>query len=393
MLLTLMPAISLAAPSTQPAAPVKTGELDLTFTERSPISAPKEMARRLNLKDADLGEDYDISKCPFKAYVPTNYDPKIPVGIFVYLGYKETTNTPPDWRPVLDKSHMIFISPVCHAGTGFLPVVPQWQALGLAMDAVHNLQHLYSIDTKRIYCMLWHEQASPAAFGSSDVFDGFVLVYDSYYFQRLAEPNGTFYPATFSTPPSELYKQSLHRGYFLIEAPARDQQPVFELKLAAMKRSGFTHLQMMPLSSSDDLHFPNMKADWFEQKVLPFLDDAVAVEAKAAAMAPKVAAPAAKLPPASVAPAATAPSQAAAPAAVASPASIAAPPPSPSPAAAAKASPDSETPDKLLLRAQLLINNNQNQLAADKLKQIIRLFPDDPAATKAKQMLDQLGDQ
>src|ERR1700689_4776524 len=128
------------APATQPAVPVKTGEFDLTFTERSPLSTPKELARRLNLKPASLGADYDLSKRPFKAYVPRNYDPATSVGVFVYLGYKDSVSTPPLWKPVVEQSHMIFITPVCHFGTEYSPSVPMWQMAGLALDAVYNLK-------------------------------------------------------------------------------------------------------------------------------------------------------------------------------------------------------------------------------------------------------------
>src|SRR5579872_3339224 len=73
-----------APPATQPAASVQTGEVNLTFTERSPLSKTEELARRLYLKPADVKEDYDLSKLPFKAYIPTNYDPAVPQGLFVY---------------------------------------------------------------------------------------------------------------------------------------------------------------------------------------------------------------------------------------------------------------------------------------------------------------------
>lgn len=144
----------IAAQSTFADGP-KTGELDLTFTQRSPLSSPAAMAERLDLKLSDLGADYDLSQRPFKAYVPSNYDPKVPVGIFVYLGYKDSSDTPPLWDPVLEKHHLIFITPVCHSGTHYANAVPVWQSVGLAFDAVENLKRQYSIDTKRIYLMGW----------------------------------------------------------------------------------------------------------------------------------------------------------------------------------------------------------------------------------------------
>jgi hypothetical protein len=347
---------TLSSPTTKPAvasadsiAPVKTGEIDLTFTERSPISNPREMARRLNLKPADVASDYDLSTLPYKAYVPVNYDRATPVGIFVYLGYKNTTNTPPEWRPVLDKNHLIFISPVCHAGNAYPPAVPMWQALGMAMDAVHNLRKRYAIDDKRLYLMSWDEGSTLMAMASSDVFTGFVVTFDPQYCVKMTLPDGRFYEPKFAAPPGPLYKQSLRHGIFLISDPSPDMQAAYNLKLATMKRNGFAHLEMTPLSNMDDLHFPNFKAEWFEKTVLPFLDDAVIAEA-------------AMTKPASAAP-------------------------------AASAEPDPNGPASLLLRAQLLLSNGQKELGIAKLKQIVENFPDDPAAVKAKQLLQDLDGQ
>jgi hypothetical protein len=106
-------------PSSQPAPQVQTGEVDLTFTQRSPLSTPKEIARRLK---ANPDKDYDLSTLPFKAYVPTNYDPAVPHGLFVYLGYKDSVSTPPQWHAMLEQHHLIFITPVCHTGDQYAPL-------------------------------------------------------------------------------------------------------------------------------------------------------------------------------------------------------------------------------------------------------------------------------
>jgi len=156
-----------AAPSTQPAAQIKTGEIDLTFTQRSPLSTQKEIARRLKATPASLGEDYDLSKLPYKAFIPTNYDPAVPQGLFVYLGYKNTVSSPPPWRPIFEKHHLIFISPVCHSGTGYAPTVPLWQTFGLALDAVYNCRKQYNIDDRRIYLMSWDNDSARMSFASS----------------------------------------------------------------------------------------------------------------------------------------------------------------------------------------------------------------------------------
>ena len=42
---------------------------------------------------------------------------------------------------------------------------------------------------------------------------------------------------------------------------------------AAMRQFGFEHVMEIGLSSGDDLHYPNLKAEWFSQQALPFLDN------------------------------------------------------------------------------------------------------------------------
>ena len=144
-----------ALPSTQPA--IQTGELDLAFTERSPLSTQEEIARRLK---ANPDKDYDLSTLPFKAYVPTNYDPTVRHGLIVYLGYKDTVSSPPLWHPPLEKYHVIFISPVCHTGDHYAPSVPLSQTFGLTLDAVYNCKKKYNIDDHRVYLMSWNNDSA-----------------------------------------------------------------------------------------------------------------------------------------------------------------------------------------------------------------------------------------
>jgi hypothetical protein len=345
------------APSTQPAAGIKTGELDLTFTERSPLSTPKELARRLNLKPADVATDYDLSKKPYKAYVPTNYDPATPVGIIVYLGYKDSVSTPPLWKPVLDESHLIFITPVCHFGDLYAPSIPLWQTVGLALDAVNNLKHQYAIDSKRIYLMSWDESMR-VSIATADVFTGFIVTYDLGWLESIRSGN-LIYPSAFSPPPAELLHDAENAPFFRIDDASPELVKANERIAGAMRRRGFEHVMRAGLSNSDDLHYPNFKAEWFSQQAMPFLDKFSTADRKAV---PKTETAATK---SDAAPAATNPSAA----------------PAPSEA------------QSLLSKARLLLANGQTDIARDKLQQIIKLFPDDPAAAKARELLDQIGNQ
>jgi len=337
-----------AAPTT---APAPSGNLDLTFTQRSPESSPAAMARRTSLTLAQLGDDYDLSQRPYKAYVPSNYDPTVPVGIFVYLGYKDSTGAPPLWAPVLDKHHLIFITPVCHSGKQYAPAVPAWQSMGLAFDAVYNLEQQYNIDRKRIYMMAW-ANSTQMSLDMADVFTGFVLTYDETYFGRITMSNGSFYPPNFAPPDTLAMRRAKPRAFAMLDDQGNQEGNwnFCQLKLAAMKSLGFQHLLLASASLQADLHYVNFTTGWFENQVLPFLD---------AASAEKTQSPVAQSP--------------------GNPSQPAAPPESPA--------------AHLLTMAKLLINNQQYDLARDKLQSILDDYPNDPAAATAQQLLDQIKDQ
>jgi hypothetical protein len=345
------------------AAP-KTGEIDLIFSERSPLSAPREVARRLSLKENEVSPDYDLAQLPFKAYVPMNYEPATPVGIFVYLGYKNTVATPPAWHPVLEKSHLIFISPVCHSGPEYAPSVPLWETMGLALDAVHNLKKQYHVDPKRIYLMSWNDESTRIALATADVCTGFVVAMDSSWCRKMTLPNGMWYSPKWGSPPSSLFTAATERPFFFIEDEIND---LAKLKMATMRRDGFQATADV-LSLTEDLHYPNFKAEWFDQKVLPYLDKLSAAnaaehpansdaESSAKAVAENKAAATTEFSP-------TAP---------------------PETISAAQ---------HLLNVAQLLISSGQPDLAKVRLQQILDDYPNDAKAVeKAKELLGQLNGQ
>ena len=342
----LLPFVRADAPATtQSAAGVATGEIDLTFTDRSPLSKPEELERRLVLKTADVSPDYDLSKCPFKAYVPTNYSESTPVGLFVYLGYKDTVGTPPLWHPLLEKYHMIFVSPVCHSGEQYAPAVPKWESLGLAFDAVENLKKQYSVDPHRIYMMSWAKDSTRISLAAGDVFTGFVVVGDPSYCVRMMTTDGRFYSPEFLPPPGELIIHAKDSPFLFIYDGSLDPEMV--LKVATMRRGGFAHVKSIGLSFGDDLHFPNLKAEWFDEQAMSFLDKSEASNAGS-------------------------------------------PNPGATTTASTKPAAPVNQPEHLLSMAKILLANGQTSLAKKKLEQIVEVYPRDPAAEEAKKLLQQL---
>jgi hypothetical protein len=358
-------------PATAPTtAEIKTGELDLTFTQRSPLSTRKELARRLNLKLSELGEDYDLATRPFKVYVPPNYNPAVPHGVFVYLGYKDSVSVATPWEPVFDKSHLIFVTPVCHHGEAYPNEVPAWQTMGLAFDAVENLKRLYNVDTRRLYLMSFHDQSLRMSFGAADVFTGFLSRNDYTYCQKMVLPDRRVYEPGFPPPPSPLLTYAKRRAIVLLDESFTDPDQPPQLNVICMKRDGFSHV-MGEATTIDDVHFPDLKPEWFEGTVLPFLDKAAA---SAAEMRPIAESPAVTST-VGTSPAATGPS-----------------PSTTGPAVAAVPDAPAGNPnaERLLRMAKLYIQNGQTNLARTKLESILSAYPKDPSAVVAKKLLADL---
>ncbi len=124
------------AEASQPSRPPRCGEFHTTFTERSPLSTPKEIAHRFTSR---IGADYDLSKDKFAIYVPKDYDPATPCGLLVFLCYKHSPETAPTLHEIFDKDHLIF------AVTEEVPATP---AGCIAISPRRRLQPLQALQNR-----------------------------------------------------------------------------------------------------------------------------------------------------------------------------------------------------------------------------------------------------
>jgi hypothetical protein len=132
----------------QPAAPApsetKTGAFNLKFKERSPFSAKTEMDKRMVYFRAP---DYDLSAEDFEVYVPASYKPGAkPYGLLVFINSGDDGKVQGNYKPLMDKYNLIWVG----ANKGGNERTPMHR-VGMALDAVHNLQKMYNIDAERIY--------------------------------------------------------------------------------------------------------------------------------------------------------------------------------------------------------------------------------------------------
>jgi hypothetical protein len=353
-----------AGPATTPSAsPPQTGEITLNFTQRSPLSAFKQLAPRLSSKETELGPDYDLSTYTFRTYVPPNYDPKTAYGIFIYLGNHDVNKVPPLWEPLFDTDHMIYITPDWHTPQ------PEVQLMGLSFDAVDNLKRLYSIDSHRIYAMFFNSGSLPMAIGGADVYTGIIIGEDWNYYRKIEVPSKHgFYAAKFDRPPADLIRAAQPHGIVLISmtGDAYAGAPLLE---AALKQDGYTNVLHIE-EPYDQVHYPYV-AGWITDPVLPFLDKA----AREAASAPNSALAATR--PAAVGNAADATHRSLTP----QNASASSAPAAPTGSADAQ---------HLLKMAKLFIDNGNPDLARAKLRTLLATYPKDPTAGPAKKLLDSL---
>jgi hypothetical protein len=254
LVLTTVYALSIASkifadaplPTTQPA---KTGEFDITFTQRSPQSDYAKLIARIGLAKEKLSPDYDLSQEPLVIYVPKNYDPKIPVGIIVEIFQDGSPNIYQPIRPILDEQHLIMIA--THKDHR-----PLLNAVGLCFDAVFNLTQTYTIDKSRIYFMGLGQTEEPIGWSTGDLFLGDVYIW-WVGFNRPLYNN----PALFDVdPPPALMRQAKAHTQILA-FPAESPNAWWQGTVAStMRNDGFDCVIVAPVG-----HDQILRPDWFRR--------------------------------------------------------------------------------------------------------------------------------
>jgi hypothetical protein len=360
-------AITRAADAPQQQTPPAAATLDLklgafstSFTERSPLSAPKEIARRL--PQSEPVADYDLAKEQFAIYVPKIYDAAKPAGIVVFLCYKPTTETPSAWHDMLDKNNLIFVVAQNHPE-------PITTRIGLALDAVHNLQKRYKIDATRIWAL--GEEAPHLALAYSDLFTA-GIARQPFYFRPIKsrQPNSGSYPPKLPRPPAELISKAKPHPQVLLEFPASAGGGEYQQLIPdAYQQDGFKHVLAIEVDK-EPYHYPNFTTEWFDQ-VMAFIEKSAAAAA-GGAVAVSGAPLESSNPAAQPGGASDAPTSA--PAVAAS-----------QPAAAAPAAPSDA--QRLLNLAKSYIAAKAYPQARTRLQTIVDKYPTDPAAMEAKKLL------
>ena len=214
------------------------------------------------LAEKDIGSEYDLSQQPFAVYVPADYSSDKPLGVVVYMSNDGAAQTPTTLQPVLDKRHLIFIM----AKTSNLSL---GEETGLAIDAVYNLKSRYAIDDRRVFLMGsgWIEDVALAV---PDIFAGDVWIWNTGYWHNIPI-NRTEYCKAIGHPPSDrMLALAKHRPHVFGFETDNYNDGIRSLIPGVMTRDGFEHM-FKAVIAGDDISYPNLKAEWF-QNMLDMLE-------------------------------------------------------------------------------------------------------------------------
>jgi hypothetical protein len=273
-----------AAASQEP----RVGSFSTSFTERSPLSSMKEFTGRCKwtveqIKKVDpAGGEYDLPKESFRVHVPQGSKPGAPHGLLVYISAGNDGSPSPDWIPILEKHDLIWIG-ANQSGNERLV----WYRTNLALDAVHNLKKLYTIDEERIYVSGESgggRSASRTALGYPDVFSGGVFMIGCDYFRNvksLEAGKSSFFPAQFPEPAKALLTRAKTQNRFVILTGEKDMNRNACLSaVAAFKEDKFVHVSVLDLPGMGHQRPTGPYADGFE-KAIAALDAPLVEQAKA----------------------------------------------------------------------------------------------------------------
>lgn len=260
-----------------PAVPIadaksKTGAFKVTLSERSPLSGLKDIAKRVGLKPAEVGEDYDLSKETFYVYVPKEAGDDGKYGLMVGLCFKEYGHPATAWPAVLDKKHLIWIG-VTNNGDDR----SAGQRIGLLLDAASNIEKNWTIDPDRVYLSMnaGRGPATGTAFFYSDVFTGSLGSFVGHWFSKLKStgPQSVIYNTDdFPRPTGKYWDLAKSQGRFF--QASRDEgtsKGTSDLVKKAYSGAGFKYAKFILVPEANMGHYINYSADWFEEGI-DFLD-------------------------------------------------------------------------------------------------------------------------
>jgi predicted esterase len=207
---------ALGQPATRPAsAPVQRGAFHISFTEQSALSPIQAQYKRHRIKVEEM-QRYTLSEESFEAFVPVDYDPSQKYGLLVWASASGRGTLPKGWPELLAKHKLIAIG-ANNAGNQRGVGV----RMGLALDAVHNLKEVYSIDDNRVYVSGMSgggKVATMLAIIYPEVFRGAIPIVGVAFYRDIPVPGEAkkVYPRNFDRPPLPMFDRARANRFVLI---------------------------------------------------------------------------------------------------------------------------------------------------------------------------------
>jgi hypothetical protein len=263
-------------PITPADAAGKTGLFPLKLSERSPLSAADEIAKRFKTKPTELGADYELSKQVFAVYVASQPAANGKYGLIA--GIVMSGGAPPTaWHAVLDKYHLIWIAP--SDGNDDQPLL---QRIGETLDATAAARKTWPIDDQRVYVSITTDRRIITGFGLNypDIYTGVMNTFHIAWYTKLQDSGHP--PRTWSVDncprPLDQYlalDKTRVRYFFPSLDDATGVRNMTEELIfrRGYQQAGFRHVKMIKVPQDQMDAWPTYSADWFEQGI-QFLDSA-----------------------------------------------------------------------------------------------------------------------
>jgi hypothetical protein len=272
-----LPAAITNPPRLEP-EPGRVGRYRVSFAHRTDLSGLDEYLERAGIdRRKVLAEDpsagsYKLADETFHVYVPSGYRPEEPHGLMVWIsptpfgGFGSS-----DTQEILDRHRLIWIG-ADNSGNSRA----RWDRIGLALDAVHNMRQLYTIDERRIYAA-GYSGGGRITTGISmlylEVFTGGFSIYGCDYFEPIPVPDkpGAHWPSRFPRPPRERLRRLKKDSRFVLLTGEWDfNRPQAQQIYDQMVADGFDRVTYLLVPEAS--HYTPPGGEWWE-KAIEALDE------------------------------------------------------------------------------------------------------------------------
>ncbi len=261
----------------EPPAAGRRGRYRVVFDQSSPQGGLPLLVERLGIDQEYVEENdpaggrYDLRVESFQVYVPEGEPPAAGFGLLVWISPLPYGGFARDEvREVLDEKGLIWVG-ADHSGN----LRPLWFRVLLALDAVHNMQRYYRIDTDRIYAAGYSgggRVTSTLALLYAEVFRGGFSLFGCDYWQpvAIAHMPGAHWPAAFPAPSREIARSVKQSSRLVLLTGELDfNRSQTRAIFNQMVDDGFQNVEILTIPGAS--HYHPVENEWFARGI-EFLD-------------------------------------------------------------------------------------------------------------------------